>query len=172
MIRCGHRDSSEGFTLVELLIVIAIMGILLVLGVVNLRGTQANARDSERASDAQTIATNLESFYPQGNGTVVAGEYPSTNLTTSPTTYLVDINPNSLIPPSQSAAALVPATNATQTTAGLTASGWPSVNEYVYQPIASDGTLCTTDAQGCRKFNLYYETEVDSVVHQIVSRHQ
>jgi prepilin-type N-terminal cleavage/methylation domain-containing protein len=170
MIRRGPKNSYGGFTLVELLIVIVIMGILLVLGVVNLRGTQANARDSERTGDTQTIATSLEAFYPQGNTFVVAGEYPSTALVASPTTYLVDINTNALIAPSQTTQSLVAATNATQTTTGVTPQ--PTISQYVYQPIASDGTLCTTDAQGCRKFNLYYRTEIDNVVHQIVSRHQ
>lgn len=170
MIRRGTQDSYAGFTLVELLIVIAIMGILLVLGVVNLRGTQANARDAERASDVQTIATSLEGFYPQGNTLVVAGEYPSTAMVTTPSNYIGDINPNALIAPSQSTQSLVAATNAVQTTAGVNPR--PTVSQYVYQPIASDGTLCTTDAQGCRKFNLYYQTEIDSLIHQITSRHQ
>ncbi len=164
------RRGKNGFTLVELLIVIAIMGILLVLGIVNLRSTQINARDTERASDAQTIATSLEAFYPLGNAQVVAGEYPSTALATNPTSYLADINPKALIAPGQTTQSVVAATNATQTTAGVTPQ--PTISQFVYQPIASDGTLCTSDAQGCRKYNIYYETEADNVVHQIVSRHQ
>jgi prepilin-type N-terminal cleavage/methylation domain-containing protein len=168
-----HRGRGlSGFTLVELLIVIAIMGILLVLGIVNLKSTQANARDSERASDSQTIATSLEAFYPQGNASVTAGQYPSTTLISNPTSYLVDINPSSLIAPSQSTQSLVAATNNNQTTAGVTASGWPSVSEYVYQPLDSAGNLCTSDSQGCRKFYIYYQTELDGAIHQITSRHQ
>ena len=164
------RRGKNGFTLVELLIVIAIMGILLVLGVANLRSTQVNARDTERASDVTTIATSLEAFYPNGNATVFAGQYPSTNLVTSPTTYLTDINSNALMAPGQSSQSLVAATNATQTAAGVTPQ--PTSSQYVYQPIASDGTLCTTDAQGCRKYNIYYQTEFDSVVQIVTSRHQ
>lgn len=165
------RRGNKGFTIVELLIVITIMGILLVLGVVNLRGTQANARDEERTGDAQTIASYLESFYSQGNTTYLPGEYPSTAMVAAVTDYLVDIPSTSLIAPGQSTQSLVAATNATQTTAGVTPQ--PTTSQYVYQPIATDGTRCTNMAtQECRKFNLYYQTEVDSTIRMIVSRHQ
>lgn len=53
----------RGFTIIELVIVITIMAILLTLGVVNLRGTQASARDSERTTKAESIAQHLEAFY-------------------------------------------------------------------------------------------------------------
>ena len=52
----------RGFTIVELIIVITIMGTLLILGVVNLRGSQANSRDAERRTDIETIATHMETF--------------------------------------------------------------------------------------------------------------
>ena len=174
MIRRGLRHSSRGFTLIELLVVIAIMGILLVLGVVNLRSTQVTARDSQRASDVQTIATALEAFYPIGNSTVTPGDYPSTAMVSNPQTYLIDINPKALIAPSQTTQSLVAATNAVQTTAGVTPQ--PTISQYVYQPITIDGsgniTLCTADVQNCRSYNLYYQTEADNVIHIITSRHK
>jgi len=56
----------RGFTIIELIIVVTIMGILLTIGVVNLRGSQANGRDAERKVDADTIALHLETYYTSG----------------------------------------------------------------------------------------------------------
>ncbi len=56
----------RGFTIVELVIVITIMAILLTLGVVNLRSAQANARDTERKTDIESIAQHLETYYTSG----------------------------------------------------------------------------------------------------------
>ncbi len=58
--------TKNAFTIVELIIVITIMAILITLGVVNLRGTQANARDNERKTDIETIAQHLETYYKGG----------------------------------------------------------------------------------------------------------
>jgi len=56
----------RGFTIIELIIVVTIMGILLTIGVVNLRGSQANGRDAERKVDVDTIALHLETYYTSG----------------------------------------------------------------------------------------------------------
>ena len=58
---------KRGFTVVELLITLVVIGILLGLGTVGLRSTLANGRDSERKSDAETIARGLEMRYKRGN---------------------------------------------------------------------------------------------------------
>ncbi len=58
---------SRGFTVVELLITLIVMAILLTLGVVNLRSTLANGRDTERQSDIEVIARGLEQYYKNGN---------------------------------------------------------------------------------------------------------
>jgi prepilin-type N-terminal cleavage/methylation domain-containing protein len=58
--------NRRGFTIVELVIVIAIMAVLLTLGVVNVRASQIDARDAERKTDIETIAQHLETFYTSG----------------------------------------------------------------------------------------------------------
>ena len=74
----------RGFTIVELLIVITIMGTLLTLGVASLRASQISARDSERKTDIETIATQLENYYITGSDySMSVGRYPSTTLTSS-----------------------------------------------------------------------------------------
>ncbi len=74
----------RGFTLIELMVVIVVMGALLILNVVNLRETQASARDTERTTDIETLASHLESFYTAGTDTSsTVGRYPSTSLIAS-----------------------------------------------------------------------------------------
>lgn len=164
----------RGFTIVELIIVITISGILLTLGVINLRDSQANGRDAERKMDIETIAQHLETFYTSGSDdTTTTGSYPSTLLTTSVTTasvtnYLRDIDVKSITAPGKDDPALTfkPATNALQTTIDVLPQ--PTIDQYVYQPLqTTDGgttwSLCTTAIQECRKFNLFYKLEVANI---------
>jgi len=64
---------QEGFTLLELLVVIVIIGILAVLLVPNLASGPQRARDSQRKSDLRNVQTALESYhsdkdsYPSGD---------------------------------------------------------------------------------------------------------
>lgn len=53
----------KGFTLVELLIVIVVLGILISISIVAYNGIQARARDSRRHNDISEIAKGLEVYY-------------------------------------------------------------------------------------------------------------
>lgn len=64
-------NNKEGFTIVELLIVIVIIGILAAISIVSYNGVAAKARDAQRVQDIQTIAKALELYY------VDNGEFPS-----------------------------------------------------------------------------------------------
>jgi type II secretion system protein G len=56
-----------GFTLLELLIVIVIIGILAVLIVPNLTAGPQRARDSQRKSDLRNVKTALETYFNDSN---------------------------------------------------------------------------------------------------------
>jgi len=60
--------TSVGFTLVELLVVISIIGILAGLVLVSFTGSQRQARDVARKSDIRQYQIALENFANKGNG--------------------------------------------------------------------------------------------------------
>ena len=168
----------RGFTLIELMIVIVIMGILLVVGVVNISSSQVKARDNERQGDVTSIASALETYYTSATATAGASTnytYPSLQLIGTESTLLPDLNSESLTSPNDpnSGNDVVAATNNTfDNPNGVTPKPSASRDVYVYQPLQADGSLCTTSSQECRKFALYYFSELDNNVHVVTSRHQ
>lgn len=65
------QKKQSGFTIVELLIVIVIIGILAGLVVTQILGATAKARDTERKTDLDQIANQLEAYYAKN------GFYPT-----------------------------------------------------------------------------------------------
>lgn len=54
---------NQGFTLIEILVVMVIIGIIAVLGIGNFQSSQLKARDTARKSDLRQITTALEAYY-------------------------------------------------------------------------------------------------------------
>lgn len=63
---------KKGFTLVELLVVISIIGVLVTVALGSFRSSQARGRDAERKSDLKQISSSLELYYSD------YGKYPAT----------------------------------------------------------------------------------------------
>jgi prepilin-type N-terminal cleavage/methylation domain-containing protein len=61
------KKAQKGFTIIELLIVIAIIAILALLVLNNFQGAQAKARDQQRTTDINNIHAKLEEFYNENN---------------------------------------------------------------------------------------------------------
>jgi len=61
---------NKGFTLIEMLIVVAIIGILASLILIGLGPARAKARDSRRISDLRQIQNGLEMYYSKNQAYV------------------------------------------------------------------------------------------------------
>lgn len=171
-------DREAGFTIIELIIVIIIIGILVTISV----GTQNSflplSRDSERAEDIASIARLLEIDYTDQLvlvGGVASPSYPST------TTFINDIASGSgtaartdkalFTAPNQSTTSVVAAAT-TNAATPETGNQPPVINKYYYQPIRRDGTLCTDSSQACVLYRLIYRSESGSSVIITRSSHQ
>lgn len=65
------KKQSKGFTIVELLIVIVIIGILATLVIVTFTGIQQKARDSQRQTDIGALNSHVTAYYAE------SGFYPA-----------------------------------------------------------------------------------------------
>jgi len=65
------KTKNRGFTLVELLVIIAVIGILATLAVIALQQARSRTRDSKRVADIKQIQTTLELFFNE------QGRYPT-----------------------------------------------------------------------------------------------
>src|SRR6185436_8134483 len=65
------QRKQQGFTIVELLIVIVVIGILAALVITTFTGIQAKARDTERQTDIKALHGQVEAYYAQN------GKYPT-----------------------------------------------------------------------------------------------
>jgi prepilin-type N-terminal cleavage/methylation domain-containing protein len=89
-----NLQKQKGFTIVELLIVIVVIGILAALVLNTFGSVQAKARDAQRQTDVRSLATALEVYFND------RGSYPA-NINSSATLTGVDaaayVPPNSTV---------------------------------------------------------------------------
>ena len=142
MISLTKKRDQQGFTIVELLIVIVVIGILAALVVTTYAGIQGKARDSKRKTDLQAMQTQIEAYYAEEN------HYPSyTNLNSdqwrsTEANHLKSLKADTLTDPSGTAATLKAGE------AGATD------KKYGYQPVNDAGTSCESDATTCTGYTL------------------
>lgn len=130
------QRKNEGFTIVELLIVIVVIGILAALVVTTFTGIQQRARNTERETDIKALHGQLEAYYAQN------GSYPfrdDVNNATWRSTNMKGLDPEALKDPKGSAQTLAAA---------------PSATAYGYDPAQTDNSACTTAAGNCTKYTL------------------
>src|SRR3569832_320111 len=90
------KKTSRGFTIVELLIVIVVIGILAALVVTTYNGIQQKARDTERKTDVNALHGQIEAYQAQN------GKYPTlgnVNDSTWRSTNMKGLDPAALADP-------------------------------------------------------------------------
>jgi len=94
----SRKTRASGFTIVELLIVIVVIGILAALVIVSYNGVMQAARDKAVLSDAEAVATEVTRYSTKNNGqygTAVvwySGDSPNSNIVFTPSSgNLVDV---------------------------------------------------------------------------------
>lgn len=191
---------KRGFSVVELAIVIALIGILSLIVFVSLRNNQVAARDSERHAKAESIARSLEILYKAGNqsagGTFAPGSYPSMHDIDQPDVLklLPSIDEATLTFSWKEGGASV-LKSLESTGANMSYHNTEDMDveaprvgqdEFIYVPysiMTNATTVMPPDVDGwkyctlpgsddCRRFNIYYRTEADNELHIIRSTYQ
>ena len=149
--------NKTGFTLVELIVVIAILGLLTVIAVFNYLNVQRQARDEQRATDATVVAESLERYFAKN------GEYPSvsqmTNSDGNAVRQLLGLGSiDSLLAPLATSGA----TNSWQT-------GTASISNQLTYKCKSTTPPATTP---CEDFTIQYFSEQESTLVAIDSRNK
>jgi len=88
---------EKGFTLIEIVLVLAIAGLLLVIVFLAVSGAQKSRRDTQRKNDLSRIAAQLESYASNTNGCYPAMAAPCTTVSWnafSTSTYITGANLN------------------------------------------------------------------------------
>lgn len=67
-----QKTNQKGFTIIELLVVIVIIGILVALALPNLFSAQARGRDSDRKNELKNLQQRLETYFGDNDS------YPAT----------------------------------------------------------------------------------------------
>ncbi len=138
------KQRNQGFTIVELLIVIVVIGILAALVITTYSGIQAKGRDSQRSADIATIVTQLEAYKSD------KGNYPSLtqlNTATFRASDMKSLDGEALADPSN------PCNPATAS--NCVVSTLPAIGKvYAYAPLDAAGASCEADATLCAQYTL------------------
>jgi prepilin-type N-terminal cleavage/methylation domain-containing protein len=144
----NSRNTKKGFTLLELLIVIAVLAILTVALLPAIRGVPAKARDAQRTAFVSTIVKAVEQYasdtqvYPDAaatgeclDSTVVAGEDVWPILDPIVSSGVPDTGPKEIVDVTSGANALCPS------------------NEYFYKDL-TDGYVVAVEVESCSSANV------------------
>jgi len=152
------KNRKSGFTIVELLIVIVVIGILALLVITTYAGIQAKARDSKRSSDVKSLQTQIEAFFSQ------QGYYPSRadmNNAGWRTTNMPSLDHNAIKDPKSTTAQCDITSNSSSCFAASPTTG--QHYQYLPQDSGGSGANCEATDTTCSQYTLVanYENSVN-----------
>ena len=135
--------TNSGFTIVELLIVIVVIGILASITIVAFNGIQSRGRDAERTSDVSQLHKSLEMFHAEN------GYYPSVNDMRSAIFRANTLKiPDSIVTPPD-----------VTTTISYCWSDRPGIYCYVGMPAPGGSFDCGATGEQCVGYTISYRLE-------------
>lgn len=149
--------NKSGFTLVELIVVIAILGLLTIIAVFNYLNVQREARDEQRSTDATVVTESLEKYFAKN------GEYPSVAQITSSDGNAV----RQLLGLTGIDSLLAPLSSGGTTNSWQTGNA-SSTNQFTYKCR----TTTPPATSPCEDFVVQYYSEQDGTVTDIFSRNK
>lgn len=141
-----RKRSSQGFTIIELIIVLVIIGILGTLVALSYNGVKARERNAERQTAIDTLQSHLEAYYASESqyptlGQINDGDWRSENMP--------DLSAGSLRDPLWNNEVSECTTDGN----AVLANG-PARDCYAYQVTGSEGAECDNDATVCAHYTL------------------
>jgi type II secretory pathway pseudopilin PulG len=130
------KQKQDGFTIVELLIIIIVIGVLAGLIITSFSGFRQKERDKERQGNIKALQVAIEGYYAQN------GKYPSLNElndTAWRTKNIKALEADDLKDPQGTDSKLVTA---------------PVAKAYSYDVKADDNTACDNKTKDCTKYTL------------------
>ena len=185
---------EKAFSIVELVVVMAIIGILVTIGTVSYVNLQKRTRDDERKADTEIVMTALENFYEK------EGRYPSLDEFYERSTAsehlgfkekVLGLNKSILINPSDKNAPTnrtysgniyyntysyvwhYPGNTESDINSKINSKEYPPLSsEYYYLPIHENkSSVCWTDGYNCIKYVVGWKSEVNDETHIMKSKY-
>lgn len=171
---------SFGFTVVEVAVVITVIAVLVVIAITVSSQSRLRGGDDDRFSDVGAIARSMEKYFLD-QASATKPTYPSVGYFTTGTDSEKEQRMIGIFGTADGEK--LRTVDATSNSFGVATSNvaqTPTVDQYVYQPLKRDGSLCATypvttstpSDQLCVRYVLFYRTAGDDLVKTKESIHQ
>jgi len=156
MLKRYLKKSQKGFTIIEVMIVLAIAGLIMVVVLIAIPQLQRNQRNSARTADATRLGTSIQNWITNNNGAVFTAGTGNANITAVINDIGATLNQYTLsaVTPNPTVVAVTSAAVATAT-----------VNTTLANLVVATGARCNganVEYTGSRSFVILYAEETSS----------